>query len=93
MDQINMSVTYVATEDAVESRLGEETVILHLESVVYFGLDAIGTRIWEVLQKGASPDVICKIIRQEFTEVGDALESDIRGFFSQLSTHKLISEK
>jgi len=93
MQQINMSATYAATQDAVESRLGEETVILHLESGVYFGLDAVGTRIWELLQIGASPEGICETLRQEFTDTGDALESDTLGFLSQLCENKLISEK
>jgi hypothetical protein len=34
----------------MESRLGEETVILHLGSGVYFGLDAVGTLVWEAIR-------------------------------------------
>ena len=29
-------------------KLGNEAVILHLQSEEYFGLDEVGTRIWEV---------------------------------------------
>ncbi len=40
---LDMNAAYVPCPDAMESRLGEETVILHLGSGTYFGLDAVGT--------------------------------------------------
>ena len=85
-----MDTVYVATEDAVESRLGEETVLLHLESGIYFGLDAVGTRVWELLHDGANPQTICDTLRHEFSDAGDSVEADILGFLGQLAEHKLI---
>ena len=38
------------SREAVESRVGEETVLLHLKSGTYFGIDAVGTRIWALLK-------------------------------------------
>ena len=91
--QISMETSYLATDDAVESRLGDETVLLHLESGIYFGLDAVGTRVWELLRAGASPEVICETLRHEYADAGESLEGDILGFLGQLTDNKLIREK
>jgi hypothetical protein len=37
-----------ANSQILFQKLGNESVILHLESEEYFGLNEIGTRIWEV---------------------------------------------
>jgi hypothetical protein len=87
---VEMSITYTATDEAVESRLGEETVILHLGSGTYFGLDAVGTRVWELLREGATPQAICASLREEFEDTGEALEADILGFLGQLAENRLI---
>ena len=87
---IDMSTAYTATDEAVESRLGEETVILHLGSGTYFGLDAVGTRVWELLREGATPQTICATLREEFEGTGETLETDILGFLGQLAENRLI---
>ena len=33
-------------------RVGEETVILNLESGIYFGLDSVGADIWKFFEQG-----------------------------------------
>lgn len=90
--QINMKKVYTVSDDTVESRLGDETVLLHLESGVYFGLDAVGTDVWELLQEGASVDAICDTLRQEYADAGESLEADILRFLGHLIDNKLIRE-
>lgn len=45
--QLDLSARYTRHPDAMESRLRDETVILHLQSGIYFGLDTVGTVVWE----------------------------------------------
>ena len=48
--------------DAVESAVGDETVILHLVNGTYYGLDPVGTRIWAMIKQGAAmPDICAKL--------------------------------
>lgn len=82
--------SYSPTADAVESRLQDETVILHLGSGIYFGLDAVGTVIWEQLQQSQSPRDICAFLRATFPDAPDTLESDVTAFLQDLLTHELI---
>lgn len=80
----------VPTEQALESRVGPETVILHLESGYYFGLDAVGTRVWELLKGGNTVDAICALLRQEYRGTGDGVEADVRSFLDDLLENNLL---
>ena len=47
--------TRLAIPAPVMSRLvGDETVLLDLESGMYFGLDGVGQRIWEAIAEGTA---------------------------------------
>ncbi|MBI4955636.1 MAG: PqqD family protein [Myxococcales bacterium] len=57
--------------DVLSRMLDGEAVILDLTSGTYFGLDAVGSRIWELIQAGATPRQIRTTLCEEF-EVDDA---------------------
>ena len=40
----------VIPEDVVHRMVGDEAVLLQLDSGVYYGLDPVGSRIWELLE-------------------------------------------
>ena len=47
--------TRLSVPPQVMSRLvGDETVLLDLESGMYFGLDGVGQRIWKAIGEGLS---------------------------------------
>jgi hypothetical protein len=89
--QVSMTTVYLPSDAAVENRLGEQTVLMNLETSRVFGLDPVGTRIWELLcDGGKSADAICATLRTEYGGVGDELEQDIRHLLGQLADRKLI---
>jgi hypothetical protein len=76
--------------DAVESSVGDETVLLHLKSGTYFGLDPIGTRIWAMLKEGLSPGAICSRLTEEFEVEAEAAEADVRRFLGELKANDIL---
>jgi coenzyme PQQ synthesis protein D (PqqD) len=78
------------SSDAVESRVGDETVLLHLKSGTYFGLDAMGTRIWTMLKDGLSPTDICRRLVEEFDASREIIEADARRFLSELKANDIL---
>lgn len=71
-------------------RVGEEIVILNIESGVYFGLDSVGARIWELLAEGNSLTRVCATMEQEFEVDRETLEADIRKLVQDLTDQGLI---
>lgn len=73
-----------------ESAVGEETVLLHLEKGIFFGLDAVGTRIWAMMKEGMAPAEICEILSTEYGVQRDIIDADARQFLSDLHAHGMI---
>lgn len=86
-----LKIHLVPSEHAVESRVGEETVLLHLENGTYYGLDAVGTRIWALLKEGMEPQAICEILWHEYGQAQDVIAADVRQFLSDLEAQGIVS--
>jgi hypothetical protein len=78
------------SRDAVESRVGDETVILHLKNGTYYGLDALGTRIWALLKEGVAAREACARIVEEYDVTADVAEADARRFLEELRSKGLV---
>ena len=64
-------------EQVVTRQVGDETVLLNLESGTYFGLDPVGSRFLELLQaKGALAAIIPQML-EEFEVTEAQLEADL----------------
>ena len=46
--------------------LDGEAVLLHLDSGKYFGLNEVGTRIWELLAEHRETGAVCRALLAEF---------------------------
>ena len=78
--------------DAVESPVGDETVLLHLKSGTYFGLDPLGTRIWDLLKEGLTPASICARIAEEYDTDREIVEADARRFLEELEANDIVQK-
>ena len=64
-------------EQVVTRQVGDETVLLNLESGTYFGLDPVGSRFLELLQaEGALAAIIARML-EEFDVTETQLEADL----------------
>ena len=71
-------------------QVGEETVILNLESGVYFGLDPVGARIWQLMTDGKTFAGICDAMQEEFEVDHSVLEQDVLRLARELLDQGLI---
>ncbi len=86
-----MNQHYKLSPDAICQELGGETVILDLKSDFYFGLDEVGTRIWQLLESGQSIDAVVRQLLNEYDTTEQQVKSDIAAFISSLQAAELIS--
>lgn len=70
--------------------LAGETVLLDLQSESYFGLDAVGTRVWQLLNDGHNELEIVEILLTEYDVKRGELTRDVRELLNRLSAAKLI---
>lgn len=67
-----------------------ETVLLHLDSECYFGLDEVGTRMWRALSTTATTAEACESLLAEFDVEPDRLRADVDELIGQLAEAGLV---
>jgi Coenzyme PQQ synthesis protein D (PqqD) len=80
----------IASADVVTRRLDDELVLLNLGTEDYFGLDEIGTRMWEVLSSAPSVQAALDQLLLEYDVEAARLRRDVEKLLSQLIDHGLI---
>ncbi len=77
----------------VMSRLvGDETVLLDLQSGMYFGLDGVGMRIWESIAEGRNLGEIAAFLVAEYEVDEETARTDVIQFASDLASRGLLAE-
>lgn len=78
------------SENVVVRELGDEAILLDLDTSTYFGLDAVGTRIWHLLAEGYSPEAIVPQLMCEFDVDERQLRPDLTRLVQQLLQRRLL---
>ena len=76
--------------DVLFQEVGGEAVLLNLASERYFGLDAIGTRIWQLIEQGTPVTGIAARIGDEFDAPMETITSDLDKLLERLIEAGLI---
>jgi hypothetical protein len=83
-----------ATKDYISANLAdEEVVILKLEAGVYFGLDAVGARVWNLIQEPISVNDVRDVLLEEYDVDPGRCEGDRLRLLGQLAAQGLIEVK
>jgi hypothetical protein len=70
--------------------LGEETILLNLNTERYLGLDSVGTRMWKVLTEAPSIQAACDMLVNEYQVTPESLQLDLDEFVDTLLEQGLI---
>ena len=80
----------VVSKDQVSCDLHGEAAILNLKNGVYFGLDPVGARIWNLIQEPRTVTGIRDVLLEEYDVTTDACERDLVRLLQELATHGLV---
>ena len=79
------------SSEVLTQEVGGETVILDLKTESYFGLDEVGTRIWQLLQQGKDTQNITETMLDEYDVEEKQLEKDIQNLLTKLNEAGIIT--
>ena len=78
------------TEETIFRELAGEAVLLQLRAGMYFGLDTVGTRLWQLIAEHGNLRRVFAQAREEF-DVDDAtLERDLLALVDNLVSRDLV---
>jgi hypothetical protein len=84
-DRFNIS------KEVLSQELNGETVLLDLEGESYFGLNEVGTRIWQLIQSEQTVDETLSTLSDEYDVSLEQLEIDVRELLGRLTEAGLVS--
>jgi hypothetical protein len=80
----------VASKGQISADLAGEAAILNVETGMYFSLNPVGARIWELIQKPATVEQIRDGIVSEYEVSSEQAEKDIAILLSNMAEHGLV---
>jgi hypothetical protein len=83
----------VATKDQVSCDLAGEAAILNIKNGVYYGLDPVGARIWNLMQQPCAVAEIQNTITDEYDVEPERCARDLVSLLEKLLAEGLIEVK
>ncbi|TKX47228.1 PqqD family protein [Halorubrum sp. SD690R] len=87
---LTTETTVVAVDDALSTTIDGETVILHPDVGKYYGLNEVGTFVWELLQEPRSVDELCREVVDAYEVDRDRCRSDVEDLLVELVEKDLV---
>jgi hypothetical protein len=89
---MEVAMTLSPHPDVVCKAVSGGGILLHTRDEVYFGLDPVGLRIWELLQPEIRDlDELCKALAADYPDVSrDTLRTDVAELLESLRNSGLV---
>lgn len=88
---IELNSLIVRGENILSTPIDNELVILNIAKNNYVGLDEIGLRIWELLEKPIRVDELCNQLNREFEATPEQIIDDVIPFLADLDSEGLVN--
>ena len=85
---LNQSISL--SPDVISQEVSGETVLLDLQTENYFGLDEVGTRIWQLIKETDDLKAIFNTLLDEYEVSEDRLQNDMGVLLGEISELGLI---
>jgi Coenzyme PQQ synthesis protein D (PqqD) len=88
--QISRDSVVVAWEGNVSGDQGGEAAVLICKDGMYYGLDDVGARIWELIAEPCTVGEICDTLLDEYEVEPDVCERDVIALLGELTAKGLV---
>jgi hypothetical protein len=85
-----MVAKYIQNKKVIQSTIGEEVVMLDMDSGFYFGLNSVASIIWRKLEKEISLEEIISELLEEYNIDQATCENETEIFLNQLIERNII---
>jgi hypothetical protein len=90
---MNINKSVVISTEVLSQEVSGETVLLDMHSESYFGLDAVGTRIWQLLQQQPDLRTVYAALLEEYEVDAGQLQSDLLELIASLEEAGLVTTR
>lgn len=90
MVDLSLDASLKVSDEVVFRELDGEGVILNLASGFYFGLDATGTRMWQLIEQHGQLSAVLSVLCDEYQAPPETIERDLVRLASELAQNGLL---
>ena len=87
---VSLAARVSVPPDVLISKVGDESVILDLDSERYFGLDAVGTHMWTILTTSDTVQAAYEQLLGEYEVDAEVLRQDLLNLVGMLRERGLV---
>lgn len=87
---MNLKQTITLSPDVISQEVSGETVLLDLGSENYFGLDEVGTRIWQLITETGNLQAVYDTMLEEYEVSEDQLLADLENLITEIEKIGLV---
>jgi hypothetical protein len=88
---MDFNQTVVLSQDVISQEVSGETVLLDLGSECYFGLDTVGTRIWQLIKENGQLLTVYNTLLDEYEVEESQLRRDLEVLITEACERGLIT--
>jgi hypothetical protein len=77
-------------EGVIAKMVGSEMVLLDYDRGIYYGLNPVGARVWQLLAGGEAVERILDLLTDEYDVAREVLESDLAALLRDLEEKELV---
>ncbi len=80
----------VRSDDFITSAVDDDLVMMSLEKGIYYGLDAIGSQIWEHIADPISINALCQKLTDRYEVDSAQCQEDVIAFLNEMLNENMI---
>jgi ornithine carbamoyltransferase len=87
---MDLSQKITFSQSVFAQEVDGEMVLLDMESENYFGLDEVGTAIWQAMQENESLQEVFEVLMEQYEVEAEVLQNDLSEFVEKLLESGLV---
>ena len=90
MAPVTLASQVVRSEDFITSTIDNDLVMMSLEKGTYYGLDAVGSHVWDQLAQPVTVQTLCHQLTEMFDVDLEQCQQDVLAFLTELQKENMI---
>lgn len=91
MSELNLNTIVCRHKDILSSSIDEETILLSIENSKYYGIDPVGSTIWQIMETSISLESIITTLQSQYNVPQTQCQDDVFQFIESLLKKNLIT--
>lgn len=90
---ITLETTVQRSQELLTSSIGDEVVMMSIENSAYYGLDPVGSKIWEMIAEPVRVSQLCDQLMERFEVSAEQCQADVLKFLNEMHDEGMLQVK